>query len=747
MSSAVTGTPSEQVGFQASEEYASRISSPQTQPVSITHHPAPSNASQTHVDSPLRKASFPADISGPDDYNGSLGRSLNAPSELALESEAEDDHVIHVDHGRRASKIYGGAGHLESVESLGPTAENGGIHDEHHHATPILASDEVAKEPFGYELQPAISPMHERKSTYHEEGGFYHQKASSQTSLSNSRPSSRPGSIHGGLAGLRLPSESMKLEDLEEYEPLFPDDEKNPPHKPLTVADRFKRPDLKNRKFPSQDVWEDSPASVHHTATVSTPQLPEEIEKEKEFPSDETPEKAFARRQEELAEKEANDKDSFLNRDKKPWETNHHVNDETRPGSSQRFPSRDIWEDTPDSLQLETTVKRAQSPDKELKSVPEERPTTGAVVYHQEKAAAGIPMDSEEGRATTGMAAILKPTVPSRPTKLSKLAQSPEKSQPAVPDRPRKTSDTPGPPIPTKTKPVVPARPSKPLARESSENVPLSKVTSNSSAKSVGSDQGSAAAAKTKPPVPSRPMGSKIAALQGGFMADLNKRLQIGAQAPKKEDAAPEPEVEVEKAPLVDARKSRARGPARRAPAAKSPSPSAATAATSGEKSSISLGFSVPATLWEIDPEEDLLHVAAHKDIAEPEPVVSTKASVSETPTLATNTAGETLHEPSEIAEGAEKTASLPSLAADEQSQKREEIQKSSVLDEASESNHEVEPVKLSDEPPVISKDPIAQEEPEIEDEDEDTSDGAKTPKAEEILPKEEIALKEESLE
>ena len=64
--------------------------------------------------------------------------------------------------------------------------------------------------------------------------------------LEGSRPSSRPGSIHGNMPGLRM-AESTPLEDLEEYEPLFPDEERSgaAAKKPLTAADRLKRPELK----------------------------------------------------------------------------------------------------------------------------------------------------------------------------------------------------------------------------------------------------------------------------------------------------------------------------------------------------------------------------------------------------------------------------------------------------------------------------------------------------------------------
>merc|ERR1711977_631096 len=379
-----------------------------------------------------------------------------------------------------------------------------------------------------------------------------------------SRPSSRPGSIHGAMPGLRLPG--VPLEDLDEYEPLFPEEEKNAEkERPLTAADRLKRPELKNRKFTSQDIWEDTPNSLQYTATVSTPQLPEEQEADsKDSPQEENSAHAFARRQEELAERESKSQDSFLHQEKKPWAHKPHLAAETRPNLKQRFPSRDIWEDTPDSLQLQTTVDSPQVEDKDLMSPPDDQPATSPL----------------------SIAAVAKPQIPARPGK-SKLSESPEKPQPQVP-----------------------ARPAKPITRESTENVPLTTVPSNSSAKSVGSDQGAAAAAKPKPPVPSRPLGSKIAALQGGFMADLNKRLQLGAQAPKKDEPAPEEEEPKEKAPLVDARKGRARGPARRAPA-KSPAPAAAVSEPTS-----TLAFSMPATLWQIDPEEDYVHVASYSEPA-----------------------------------------------------------------------------------------------------------------------------------
>jgi hypothetical protein len=683
------------------------MSSPR--PQSANFHLAHGNSSETHIDSPLGKSSFPSELPPKVEFESSLSQSLHAPSDASLvESEVEDQDVIHVDApGRRVSKIYGGDGNLDSTEDLGPGAENHGIHDEHGYSAPILASDEVAKEPFGWELQPAVSPQNDRRGSGYEDG-LYHHRSGSQTSLSGSRPTSRPGSIHGNIPGLRF-TESKPLEDLDEYEPLFPEDEKNTAgvKKPLTAADKLKRPELQNRKFPSQDIWEDSPNSLQYTATVSTPQLPEDEEaSEARRHQSETPAQAFARKQEELAEAESHDSESFLNREKKPWAHKAHLVAETRPSMRQRFPSRDIWEDTPDSLQLQTTVAGPQSDEKEVVSPPEDRPTTGAVTYHQEKAAAGLPLSNEEGRATTGIAALMKPQIPARPSK-SKPSESPDRSQPTVPERPQRSKPAAGvestsPPVPMKAKPMVPARPSKPITRESSENVPLSTVPSNSSARSVSSDQSAAAAAKPKPPVPSRTLGSKIAALQGGFMSDLNKRLQLGPQAPKKEEPAPEAEEEVkEKAPLTDARKGRARGPARRAPA-KSPAPANATVT----ETSSTLSFSAPSTLWAIDPEEDQVYVASHGDSVHPD--VTSKAAESETPALATNTTSQLLHKPSKVTLDPEKVMSPPSAVADAQSEHVEDAEKEIVA--SGSDNHDLEPVKPSDEPPVVSKSDLASE-------------------------------------
>lgn len=689
-------TPTEDVGFLASEEYTSRISSPHPQSAEY-HHQAHSNHSQTHVDSPLKKESIPAETAKSDlPHPGAQIQTLG--SENTLESEVEEDDVVHIDPPElRSSTVYGLGGQMELTESLGRTGGTPGESDEffneHGYSAPILAADEVAKNPFVYELQPAVSPMQERSVT---EPPQYRTG-----SASSSRPSSRPTSIHGGISGFRFQSDFDRdthytpLEDLDEYEPLFPEDEKKVDSatkgKPLTVADKLSRPDLKNRKFPSQDIWEDTPNSLHYTATVSSPQLPEEKEessimKNLHVREGETPEQAFARRQEELAEAEAADSESFLNREKKPW--SHNADLDTRPSMKQRFPSRDIWETTPDSLNLTTTVSQPQLDEMDVISPPEDRPTTSAVAYHQGKAAAAIDLGEEEGRATTGIAATLKPQVPARPTRQKPVgvASTSAASSPTDKSAP--------PPVPAKSKPQVPARPAKSMAKDS-ETAPLTKVTSASSSKSVESYLGSQAApvVKAKPPVPSKAVGSKIAALQSSFMSDLEKRLQLGPQAPKKEESATEEvEEEKEKAPLSDARKGRARGPARRAPA-KSPAPTTATTATT------TLDFSKTATMWHIDPNDGFVGMSFVNDNT---PVLSeSKASESSMPIMATITAGQSLHDASDVS-NSNKQASAPlsSSIEDLPAQETEDQRKHMVAVAEDQSST---PSNPSDEPPVVS--------------------------------------------
>lgn len=539
------GTPSDQVAWQALEETTSRVASPRPSSTEFK----------------------------------------DKPTFTVSDTDNEAAGIIHVDEpGRRKSVIF------SDSESPGSDAES-----ERPYTAPILAEDEVAKDPSPYAYQPAVEPGPERRGSAFE------------MEEPTSRPTSRPASLY------KEPSfeiRSTPLEDVEEYEPLFDEDDKA---KKPTAEEKIKKEN--KRRFPSADIWEDAPSSVHYTAEVSTPEPSEDQPKIRAAIAPpparegETPAQAFARRQEELAEEEVRERgpEGFLpgRKKEKPVWVQHqaHLTSETaaRPSMAQRFPSRDVWEDTPDSLKLETIVSTPQQDEAESS----------------------------------------KPEIPQQPQDKSEVGE-----KPSIPDRPKPrqaSGDDGRPAVPERPKPQIPVRPAK------------------AGPTLGGLEPAEAAAApKAKPAVPARPMGSKIAALQAGFMNDLNQRLRLGPQAPKKEEPAAEeqPADEKEKAPLVDARKGRARGPQRRAPAkSASPAPAAAVASTSAPN----LILSQVVTAFEINPDEDEIIIGPKplvEDESSPEGPVSSDSTEDkketteveepvkeETVSLVTNMAGETIIE------------------------------------------------------------------------------------------------------
>ncbi|KAH7312324.1 altered inheritance of mitochondria protein 21 [Stachybotrys elegans] len=588
------GTPTDEVAFQASEEYASRMTSPRP----------PSTAPK--AESSL-KHTFQAEISD------------------------SDGNTIHVDDARHPEfRSYGDGG-------------SDSDHDNEYKA-PILASDQVVKGSSPYLQHPAVHPPPERRGS-----AFEMEDAPSL-------PNSRPASIHAASASREFGS--TPLEDVEEYEPLFPEDEKHTKEKQESPDESKVR-----RYFPSKDVWEDAPNSVHFTTEVSTPDVSEPSRRKSSSNTQIrpiTPAQAFALQQEELAEKHAKGLKtggSFLPlSEEKPTWAGHQAHVK-RPTAVQRFPSRDVWEDVPES-QLQQTV------------------------------ISGEPKEEEEKEQETEA----KPEIPSRPAKRDVPAR------PSIPERPRPKQSVADeskskPIVSDKPKPTVPTRPAR-------------------------SSPGEGETPKAKPPVPSRPMGGKIAALQAGFMNDLNKRLQIGPQAVKKEEPSEQQEVaeEKEKAPLSDARKGRARGPQRRAPA-KSPIPAAAPAAQEAKVSAPTLTFSMPSMTWAIDP--DLGDVAvqgetkqapeeAAKPISEPEP--AEPAASEPVSVLVPESVPESVPEPVVEAspEAAEPPAKAeepaPSTEATEEPEEKTLVANTageSILETAvkkDEESEEVKPVAVSDE-------------------------------------------------
>lgn len=635
----------------------------------------PSSGNQPPLASPLRKASVPGD------YNHGGLRQLH--DDHAIDSEPED--VIHVDApARRASKV-GGGGYDPPTEDFGPrggnTEEEGGWVVEDGYGAPILASDEVAKsDPAAVYMQPAVSPEQEKRGSDYYAGWDSDHPGSYQTGRRSSRDRSRPHSSHGEpLARMRTRDSihnasgvGTPLEEIEEYEPLFPDDDKEPP-KPKAV-EHLKRPDLARHHFPSQDVWEDTPESLQYQTTVDTEQQAEEdLGASVEF---EHPAKEAARK----GGNSPTDRADFLSDEAKKMAKAHFkpgVMDEMRPGLGQRFPSRDIWEDTPDSLQYSTTVQTPQMPE-DLET------STGSLPpAHAEQALPKFnraleesmrqrfpshdiwedspdslrlettvtgPQQPEEGdiispdSVTSPSNQFNKPQIPARPARTSDTTGAqpilpPRPAQrtrqvppldaevPSIPPRPNAAS---GPILPERPKPQIPARPARGGATAPLEPSSLSRVISNTSSGSAESAR-SPPEVKAKPAIPARPVNPNFANLRAGFMNDLNSRLKIGPKEPKKEDEVAEEAKVEEKAPLVDARKGRAKGPARRKPAA---------AAAPTEESSAgvkSLAFSTTSVVWQID-ENGHLKVSEAGDVP-PTRISSAEAEIEKIATANTDSA------------------------------------------------------------------------------------------------------------
>lgn len=452
------------MGYLASDEYLHRIASP---PPDARHE------SQPVVESPLRQMSFPASEIEPKAPASPLRRS-------SFHGHRAEGDVIHVDDPMHPLHHPDGFAPNPAPYESTPDAQQPLESEE-----PILAADEVR--PDSAYLHPAVSPTFEHRGSFDEE-------RSRPPSVSHSRSNSRSASAQGTPMLTRYDSRelhedmSTPLEDVEEYEPLFPEEGDSKKPRSLSATERFKkRPDMLKHRFPSQDIWEDTPNSLQLHATVTTPDLPKRDSSE----LFETPEQEAARKNQTSKVDSHQVASHILQGEGARDKTKLPARPET---IKQRFPSRDIWEDAPDSQQLVTTVEPAAD---EVKS-PE------------------VPS---------------KPSIPLRPQRQAQATSPTDKRQaPVIPDRP---------------KPQIPARPVKPGPQASAEGAP---------------------APKAKPAIPARPGGSKIAALKAGFLTDLNSRLQLGPQQPKPQEKEPEPPAE--KQPLSDARKGRARGPARRKPAA-----------------------------------------------------------------------------------------------------------------------------------------------------------------------------------
>ena len=626
----------------ASDEYTSRMTSPR--PGSGYFKGAQASNSQTHVESPLRKSNFPTNVIDKTSLDTSRSASETVPSDAIIEEAKED--VIHVDEPTLPT------GFDRSTDDLTLGNQNfdgeGGLHEEAGHDVPILAADEFS--PQQSLLQPAVSPVAHRDDN---DGGY----RSAPNSRPASRPASRPGSIAGLPAGLaRFTSHDefethTPLEDVEEYEPLFTDDETSQ-KKPMTQTQRLKHR-MERARFPSKDIWEDSPEHAQLMAEVKTPELaqqpPQKAAGTGNSTAFEPPEVEAARK----GEVDEEGKAELLPKEERVRRSNFQPNirqEMERPGMAKRFPSRDIWEDSPDHAQLSATVGEGHQESEK----PENNAAVaaGAVVQTgmtREGATAGesavptLPAKSSDRRALEG-AVGEQPMIPRRPQKTagSQLSQVHNAVPSADETEAELTELKKTPSIPDRPRPQVPARP----AKKPSADSPTSPSPDSASADRDRATKSPPPAPKPKPAVPARPAANKITALQGNFLSDLNNRLKLGPQGPppklqeKAEEAAAE-----EKATLADARKDRARGPARRKPAA------TAAAAEASKSKARHFTMSMASTMWEINEDGDLRvpdqrMTEPQKEPGEtaPEPsiVTSPQASAETPPVASTVTSPET---------------------------------------------------------------------------------------------------------
>lgn len=528
------GTPDEEIGYRATDQLVSRLhlSRPSSRPASVR---SPSRHSP-------EKGDHPDDIEG-------VAVHIDAPEA----SPNPDEPAENEPSTQEAVRSPGLGAQRQTTDS------------------PVLAADEMDKEHY---LPAAIPPLewkaHSRANSANGRPKGFNRKTTSSSDVNGAAsmkksPTSAP----------QAPQSPPEVQE-EDEKPLFsgePEDEK-------ARLERFKhRPDLAGHRFPSKDVWEDSPDEAQLETVVDAPEpVPEGNDEPSESnnPQASTPRPREEERKESTdgteshlhadAAKELGGNKPGLERASSSYNSQHH------------FPSKDIWEDAPDSAHLEATI---QEPDEKA----DDSPTSATM----------SPIDPPN-----------KPSIPARPARPTKrptrssedskdtmtTAQSTQPSEPS----PSETKKQP-PVIPGRPKPQIPARPTrrpKSPVKQGSQDSGLSRSTSYNSATSTGSGNGNGtdtttkgappAVPKSKPAIPARPVGSKIAALQAGFLSDLNNRLKIGPHAPppKPQPKPEEKEVEEEKVPLSDARKGRAKGPVRRKPAAK-PAVAAAAAAVAEE--------------------------------------------------------------------------------------------------------------------------------------------------------------------
>lgn len=500
--------------------------------------------------------------------------------------------------------------------------KSGEFRDEHFSGTPILASDEIIKRGgTSTPYHPAVSPPLGPRRT-------------------GSKPASRAPSRPPSRGAMREPVAPEPLPDVEEHEPLFPDDDEVKESQTALregVEKAFAgRTNRSSRKFPSNDIWEDAPPSSHLSATVASPPpglSPLGLD-------------AIAAGVQGAPVEEQQDEESdrlgVPNRHKKGQSPDDQQRKPVRPAvlaktasGKQRFPSKDIWEEAPDSAQLTATVsptpanEESQSPvdtiAPEVTFPPNTTSTTGAnldesnIQVNTDERASILETkkpespdrspspEKKERWGPTGAVPLVPSTRPAPrvakiPTKSDTQEQIEQAQRPSSVPRTSSESPTekkPPPVLPERPKPIIPQRPAKVAAKFPQSPLSQSEEASPS--------------VKAPPPVKPKPaIGGKIAALKANLA--LEQKLAAGPLAFKKKEEEEKPEAAPEEpTPLVeDVRKSRAKGPrGRKPPTAAVP----AAAAPEEEKEEAeenveapaapALSFMIAKTVWSIDDEDD----------------------------------------------------------------------------------------------------------------------------------------------
>lgn len=587
-----TPVPDEEIGYLASERFA-RVISPE-------HSASLTEDEEASLYGIINDSSIP----GEETEKGTIH--LDPPTYY---------QHMHNHHPNRAQSSRPGTrpGTRPSTRPASPTKRYGaeeeededddgdGYDTETEHEHPILAADEVLKRAGSSIMFPAVSPP---------------LSAWRSTSTANNTRPATPSKFNIDdedadvepvrLSGRGLESrESLILSSLEfgeRPEPLFPDsDPEDEPAGTKTPADnkfyeKPKRPVMpesvgssSGHRFPSKDVWEEASGFSQLETTVSTraPSVAENSDEDHETRGEEVQKRSDRKSAAEVAYIHGQPNEHYVPGDEveferkqkgslgKPAHYQHQVNSSGRDDGldrllkkgnpsddpeklgaartkTKRFPSKDIWEDVPPSLELSASIGEENAADVSAVETEEHATISGNT----------DPAETETEQNLTTSPPIEEPAPPAKTSKPETPAR------PVVPSSrpPIKSRHHTDPSVPVAEKKLPPNLPGRPKPK-----VPLNRPTRPSSTATTAATARFPSTEVRPPPVGQRPSvpprtSGKIAAMKAGFLTDLDNRLKFGPQASKKEEEKVGKVEEKEKVVLEDVRKGRAKGPRRKLP-------------------------------------------------------------------------------------------------------------------------------------------------------------------------------------